>query len=74
MKAQKGVGVHLKFFFNLGARCGWDVPHPGCSTIEKKTRYPLYGRLGEPQGWRKLAWKNRPTAIRSPDRPANYLY
>ena len=26
------------------------MPHPGCFTPEKQTRYPLYRRLGGPQG------------------------
>jgi hypothetical protein len=38
-------------FFNLGVKCGWVVnatPRP--LYPRGKTRYPLYGRLGEPQG------------------------
>jgi hypothetical protein len=29
---------------------GWLVPHPGRLTRRKETRYPLYRRLGGPQG------------------------
>ena len=29
---------------------GWSIPRPGCFTPGKETRYPLYGRLGGPQG------------------------
>jgi hypothetical protein len=29
---------------------GWSMPHPGCLPPEE-TQYPLYRRLGGPQGW-----------------------
>ena len=29
---------------------GWSTPRPGCFTSGKETRYPLYWRLGGPQG------------------------
>jgi hypothetical protein len=29
---------------------GWSTPRPGRFTLEKETRYPLYRRLGGPQG------------------------
>jgi hypothetical protein len=29
---------------------GWSTPHPSRITPRKKTRYPLYRRLGGPQG------------------------
>ena len=51
-KAQKG-GVELEHysFFNLGTgRGGWPTPQPGCFTPEKQIQYPLYMRLGGPQG------------------------
>jgi hypothetical protein len=35
----------------------------------RKTRYPLYRRLGGPQGW-SGSENLLPTGIRSPDRPA----
>jgi hypothetical protein len=36
-----------------------------------KTRYPWYGRLGDPQGWSGRVQKiSSHTGIRSPDRPA----
>jgi hypothetical protein len=37
----------------------------------KETRYPLYRRLGRPQGWSERMRKiSPPTGIRSPDGPA----
>ena len=33
-----------------GGGSGWLTPRPGCSTPWKETRYPVYRRLGEPQG------------------------
>ena len=50
-KAQRVVEVQLYSFFNLGARWGgWLAPRPGRFTPGKETRYPLYRRLGGPQG------------------------
>jgi hypothetical protein len=38
-------------FFNPGTRWGgWSTPRPGRFTPGKDTRYPLYRRLGGPQG------------------------
>jgi hypothetical protein len=49
-KAQSGIDIWLYSYFNLGARwCGWSTPHPGPFT-PGKTRYPLYRKLGRPQG------------------------
>ena len=51
-KRREGAEVQLYFFFNLGARWRWVVtPRPGLFTPppRKKTRYPLYRRLGGPQ-------------------------
>jgi hypothetical protein len=31
-------------------RGGWSMPHPGHTAPRKKTRYPLYRRLGGSQG------------------------
>ena len=46
-----GVELQLYSFFNLGARCGgWLAPRPGRFTPGKKTRHPLYRRLGGLQG------------------------
>ena len=36
---------------------GWLTPRHGCSTPGKETRYPLYRRLGGPQGRCGLVWK-----------------
>jgi hypothetical protein len=51
---------------------GWLAPRPGRFTPGKETRYPLYRRLGGPQGpvW-TTAENLAPTRIRSPDRPAS---
>jgi hypothetical protein len=59
-------------FFNLGDRWGGQsTPRTGRFTPEKETRYPLYRRLGGPQG--RSGRENLaplPTGIRSTDRPA----
>jgi len=48
------------------------VPRPGHSLPPGKTQYPLYRRLGGPQGWSGQVRKiSPPTRIRSPDRPAH---
>jgi hypothetical protein len=53
-----GVEVKLHSFFNLGARWGgWSKPHPGRFTLRKETLYPLYRRLGGPQGRSGRVWK-----------------
>jgi hypothetical protein len=44
---------------------------PGCSLLPEKTRYPLYRRLGGPQGgFGQVRKISPPTGIRSSDRPA----
>jgi hypothetical protein len=53
-------------FLDLGARRGWVAALP-----PGKTQYPLYRRLGGPQGRSGRVRKiSPPTGIRSPDRPA----
>jgi len=42
---------------------------PGRSLPPGKTRYPLYRRLGGPQGWSGQLRKSRHTGIRFRDRP-----
>jgi hypothetical protein len=50
---------------------GWSTSLPGRFTPGKETRYPLYRRLGGPQGRsERLPKISPPTGIRSPDRPA----
>jgi len=39
---------------------GSSMPHHSCFTPRKKTRYPSYRRLGEPQGWSGQVWKILP--------------
>ena len=41
---------------------GWSAPHSGPFTPGKETRYPLYIRLGGPQGLSGRAWKTSPTS------------
>jgi hypothetical protein len=50
-KAQRGVEVYLYSFLTSALEeGGWSAPRPGRFT-PGKTRYPLYMRLGGPQGW-----------------------
>ena len=48
----------------------WSAARPGRTLPPGKTRYPLYRRLGGPQGRSGRAEILAPTGIRSPDRPA----
>ena len=49
--AQRGVDIQLYSFFNLSTRWGGSsMAHPGCFTPRKEIQYPLYRRLGGPQG------------------------
>jgi len=61
-------------FFKLGARWGVGCQRQALTALPPgKTRYPLYRRLGGPQGRSELVRKISPppdTWIRSPDRPA----
>jgi len=71
-KTQGVVEVQLYSFFNFGATWGgWSTPRPGHFTSVKETRYPLYRRLGRPQGRSGPVRKiSPPTGIRSPNRQA----
>ena len=52
---RKEAEVYIYSFFNLGTIWGgWSTPHPGRFTRGKETWYPMYMRLGGPQG--KCAW------------------
>ena len=64
-------GIALPFHDN-GTRGGeWSASCPSCSLPLGKTRYPLYRRLGGPQGRSGQEQKILPPiGIRSPDRPA----
>jgi len=65
-------GIAL-LFHDHGTRRGWGVSvTPGRSLPPGKTQYPLYRRLGGPQGRSGQVRKilPPPTGIRSPDRPA----
>ena len=48
----------------------WSAARPGRTLAPEETRYPLYRRLGGPQGRSGRTEKTRPTGIRFPDRPA----
>ena len=49
----------------------WSAARPSRTLPPVKTRYPLYRRLGGPQGRSGWAENLAPTGIRSPDRPAH---
>jgi hypothetical protein len=57
---------------NTALKGGWgSASRPGRSLPPGKTRYPLYRRVGGPQGRFGQMWENlTPTGIRSPDHPA----
>ena len=56
-RSRWGVGIHLCYFFNLGARWGWVV---GRFTLGKETWYPLYRRLVGPKAGPDGCGKSRP--------------
>ena len=62
MKAQRGSGgiavLSLTSALDGG---GWSTPRPGRFTPGKETRYPLYRRLGGPQGRSGRVRKISPT-------------
>ena len=74
-KAQRESRCIALLFLQPSARWGWVVsttPRP--LYPRGKTRYPLYRRLGGPQGRSGRMQKiSPPTRIRSPDRPARGL-
>jgi hypothetical protein len=53
------IGIAL-LFFNLGARWVGGQCHPPAAPPPGRTRYPLYRRLGGPQGWSERVRKNSP--------------
>ena len=64
-------GIALLFHDHGTRRDEGSVSRPGRSIPPGKTRYPLYRRLGGPQGRSGQVRKiSPPTGIRSPDRPA----
>jgi len=55
----------------LGVRGGeWSAARSGRTLPPERTQYPLYRRLGWPQGRSGRAENLAPTGIQSPDRPA----
>jgi hypothetical protein len=60
-KAQKGSGGIALLSLTLALDgCGCSTPRPGRFTPGKETRYPLYKRLGVPQGRSELVQKISP--------------
>jgi hypothetical protein len=71
VQAVRPIGrVELSLYSTLEGGEG-SASRPGRSSLPGKTRYPLYRRLGGPQGRPGQVRKiSSPTRIRSPDRPA----
>jgi len=67
-----GVEVELYSFMTNGTRKGGKGQYHAPAALPLgKTQYPLYGRLGGPQGRPGQVQKiSPPTGIQSPDRPA----
>jgi len=58
--------VNLSTRWGVGGQC-----HAPANLPPGKTQYPLYRRLGRPQGWSGQVWQiSPPMDIRSPDSPA----
>ena len=69
--AHRGSRDIALLFLEHSTRRGWGVSVTPRSLPPVKTRYPLYRRLGGPQGWSGQVRKiSPPTGTRSPDRPA----
>jgi len=68
-RGSRGIAL---LFLDHGTRRGWGVSvTPRLLLTPGKTRYPLYRKLGGPQGRSGQVRENlAPTGIRSPDRPA----
>ena len=65
-----GRGIALLFHDN-GIEVGeWSAARPGRTLPPGKTRYPLYRRLGGPQGQSGRAENIAPSGFDSPDLPA----
>jgi len=59
----RGIALH---FHDRGTIWGeWSAARPGRTLPPRKTRHPLYTRLGGPQGWSGRADNVVPTGIRS---------
>jgi hypothetical protein len=73
--AQREVEVELYSSKTSALEGGeWSPARSGRSLPPGKTRYPLYRRLGGPQGRSGRAENLAPTGIRSPDRLALSRY
>ena len=67
MAQRVGRVIPLLFHDRVGE---WSAARPGRTLPSGKTRYPLYRRLGGPQGRSGRAEKSRPHRDSIPDRPA----
>ena len=65
MAQRVGRGIALLFHDRSTRRGEWSAARPGRSLPPGKTQYPLYRRLGGPQGRSGRAEKLVPTGIRS---------
>ena len=65
MAQRVGRGIALLFHDRGTSRGEWSAARPGRTLTPGKTRYPLYRRLGGPQGQSGLAENLVPTWIRS---------
>ena len=71
MAQRAGRGIALLFPKTSALDGGeWSAARPSRTLPPGKTRYPLYRRLGGPQGRSGRAQNLALTGIRSPDRPA----
>jgi hypothetical protein len=68
MKAQRGSrGIALTLSLTLALdESGWSTPRPGRFSPGKNTRYPLYRRLGGPQGRSGRVRKISPPPVLDP--------
>jgi hypothetical protein len=76
-KGQRGGGLRYGSTLSLTAALDgfWWSPSPGRFTPVNETRYPLYRRLGGPQGQLGQVQKiSPPSGIWSPDRPTRREY
>jgi hypothetical protein len=71
-KTQRGVEVQLYSLTLAVDGGGRSTPRPGCCTLGKKARYPLYKTVGESPGKVWTGAENlAATGNRSPERPAH---
>jgi hypothetical protein len=67
MKTQRGSrGIAVLFLTLVLDRSGWLTPCSSCFTVGKETWYPLYRRLGGPQGRSGWVQKISPPLVFDP--------